>query len=288
MSRTTTAAAAFAVLIAVAGVYGQEQAQFLMPMTDSNDVSVASFGPEDLTVFEDGKEAKVLKVEARDQPVRITLALDNGRQMGDSLVHLRAAAAEFIKTLPESAEVALMTTAPQPRVSVRLTKDRGAIFKGIDRVAPDSSPGRFIELVQDVAQEWSRQPGEYTPVLVAVGSTYAAEFVNKRHAEEGLDRIAKARGIVHVIMMKPAAATEGDAQEEIGQRVARASRGRYEAIGSHLQFGVLTDIAGEIKKGTGRQFLVTLQRPAGATGRLGNLSMSPRDGLKPGRITRIP
>jgi hypothetical protein len=269
-------------------LFGQAQGQFLIPVFDDSGASVASFGPDDLTIFEDGKEAKILKVEPKDQPVRVTLAIDNGRAMGDSLVHLRAAAQEFIKALPASSEVSLMTTAPVPRFSVKLNKDRAALLKAVDHIAPDGSPGRFIEAIQDVAREWSRQPGEYTPILVIVGSTYAAEFINQRNAEEAVERLMKARAVVHVVMVKPAAATEGDAQEAIGQRVARDTRGRYEAIGSHLQYPILTEFAGEVTKSSGRQFLVTLQRPEGASGRLGNLSMSPRKGLKTGRITRIP
>jgi hypothetical protein len=273
---------------AVAVVRGQETTQFLMPMFDTSDAPVASFEPADLTVFEDGKEAKVLKVEPRDQPTRVTLALDNGRGMAESLVHLRAAAKEFLTRLPPGAEVALMTTAPQPRTSVRLTKNREEVLKGIDRVAPDSSPGRFIEALEYVADQWSKQPGDYTPVLVSVGSTYSAELMNQRRVEEAFDRAAKARATVHVVMVKPAAAVEGDAQLEIGQRIARNTRGRFDEIGSFLQFTVLSDVAATIASGTGRQFLVTLQRPAGATGRLGSLSMSPREGLKPGRVTRLP
>jgi hypothetical protein len=283
-----TAAIALSALVPVSTLLGQEQAQFLIPMFDKDGAPVASFGPDDLTVFEDGKEAKILKVEPRDQPVRVTLALDNGRLMGDSLVHLRAAAGEFIKALPASSEVSLMTTAPQPRFALKLSKDRGALLKRIDTIAPDGSPGRFIEAIQDVAQEWSRQPGDYTPILVIVGSTYAAEYVNKAQLEEAIGRFMKARAVIHVVMVKPTAATEGDAQELIGERVARDTRGRYEAIGSHLQFPILSELAAEVTKGSGRQFLVTVQRPAGATGRLGSLSMSPSAGFKPGRVTRIP
>lgn len=277
-----------ALVATVTVLRGQETARFLLPMFDTNDVPVASFEPADLVVFEDGKEAKILTVEAQDRPTRVTLALDNGRAMTDSLVHLRTAAKEFVTRLPATTEVVLMTTAPQPRTAVKLTKNREELLKGIDRVAPDSSPGRFIEALQDVAGTWSKQPGDYTPVLVSVGSTHSAESVNARYLDEAFQRIAKARAIVHVVMMKPAAAVEGDAQLLVGQRVARETRGRFDEIGSHLQFTVLSDVASTISTGTGRQFLVTLQRPAGATGRLGALSMSPKDGLKPGRVTRMP
>jgi hypothetical protein len=90
-------------------------------------------------------------------------------------------------------------------------------------------------------------------------------------------------------MFKPANATDGDAQLEIGQLVTRETRGRFELIGSYLQLGVLPAIAKELGQAAAdRQLLITLERPAGATGRLGSLSMSPREGLKVGRVTRVP
>jgi hypothetical protein len=53
--------------------------------------------------------------------------------------------------------------------------------------------------------------------------------------------------------------------------------------------GVLPAIAKELGQAAAdRQLLITLERPAGATGRLGSLSMSPREGLKVGRVTRVP
>ena len=275
-------------LVAAAAPHAQQQAQFLMPMLDENGAPVASFGPADLAIFEDGKPAKLLKVEPKDSAMRVILAIDNGRQMGDVLVHVRAAAKDFFAALPDGAEVALMTTAPQPRFTVKPTKDRAALLKGVDTIAPDSSAGRFIEALQYAGETW-KKPAEYTSVLVILGSTYAPESVNKTHLEEGIAQLGAARATVHVVMFKPPIATEGDAQLEMGERIAQLSRGRFETIASYQQLGIIPDIGKEVAKSSStRQFLVTIERPAGATGRLGPISMSPSGGLKPGRITRLP
>ena len=69
-----------AVVLAAAVIHAQQTGQFLMPMFDATGASVATFAPADLEVFEDGKPAKVLKVEPRDAPVSVTLALDNGAE----------------------------------------------------------------------------------------------------------------------------------------------------------------------------------------------------------------
>ena len=84
-------------------------------------------------------------------------------------------------------------------------------------------------------------------------------------------------------------ATEGDAQLEVGQIIASQTRGRFESIASYSQLGIIPEIAKEVAKTAGSgQFLITIERPAGATGPLGSLSMSPSGGLIPGRITRLP
>ena len=48
-------------LVGVQRLHAQQQAQFLMPMFDDKGAPVKTFAPSDLTVFEDGKEVKVLK-----------------------------------------------------------------------------------------------------------------------------------------------------------------------------------------------------------------------------------
>ena len=47
--------------------------------------------------------------------MRVILAIDNGRADRGYFIHVRAAARTSFAALPDGAEVALMTTAPQPR-----------------------------------------------------------------------------------------------------------------------------------------------------------------------------
>jgi hypothetical protein len=281
-------ATAVGVLVAASVLNAQQQAQFLMPMYDDKGAPVATFSPSDLGIFEDGKPAKVLKVEPKIVPMRVILAIDNGRGMSDVLVHVRREAKEFFNALPDGVEIALITTAPQPRFTVKPTKERADLIKRIDTVAPDSSGGRFIEALQYVGDTW-KKASDATSVLVILGSTFSPEFINKGHLEDGLAQLSAARATVHVVMFKPPNATEGDAQLEVGQIIASQTRGRFESIASYLQLGIIPEIAKEVAKTAGSgQFLITIERPAGATGRLGSLSMSPSGGLIPGRITRLP
>jgi hypothetical protein len=281
---------ALAAVITGQVLHAQQTTQILLPVFDDEGTPMTTLGPDDLAMFEDGKPLKILKVEQpKPRQMRVVLAIDNGRPMGDILVHVRAAAKAFFSALPDGVEATLVTTAPQPRVSVKATKDREALLKGVDRITQDSSGGRTIEALQDVADIFRKQPGDYTSVLVVLGSTFSPEIVNQRHVQQAMDYYNSAGTTVHIVFFKPALAGEGDAQLEIGEKVVKATRGRFETIGSYLQLGVLPAIAKDLgQPGADGQLLLTLERPAGATGRLGGLSMSPRDGIKVGRVTRLP
>jgi hypothetical protein len=258
-------------------------------MFDESGAPVKSLSPADLTVYEDGKLAKVLKIEPKISPMHVTLALDNGREMADTLVHVRTAAKDFFNALPPGMEAALMTTAPVPRFVVKATKDHEALVKAVDTISKDSSGGRTIEAIQDVSNTWKKLPADMTPVLVVLGSTYSPEFVNKDHLDQAFKQIAASRAVIHAVLYNPPNATEGDAQLETAELAANRSRGRFERIGSYLQLNILEDIAKDLAKtAASGQFLITVERPAGATGKMGALSMSPASGLTPGRITRIP
>jgi hypothetical protein len=273
-------------LLAV-GVKAQQQAQFIVAMSDDKGTPVKSFETGDLTVFENGEQAKVLKVEPRLSELRVTLALDNGRPLGDIFVQVRNAAKEFISTLPPGTDIALMVTAPVPRYVVRATKNRDALLKGVDTIVPDGGSARSIEAFQTVGDNWKKQGGDGL-VLVLFGSTFALEQFNTRAAEEAVNRLRDLRGVVHTVMLNPTNATDGEGQLSIAEQASRMTRGRFERIGSHLQLSVLTEIAKDVARtASGGNFLVTIERPKGATGKLGSLSLSTNSGLQAGRITRL-
>lgn len=278
-------------LVGVQRLHAQQQAQFLMPMFDDKGAPVKTFAPSDLTVFEDGKEVKVLKVEPKVSPMNVTLALDNGRGMNDVLVHVKEAARSFIDAIPPGVDVALMTTAPQPRYVVKATKDRQPLLKAVGSIAPEQSAGgRTIEAIRDVSDSWKKMKvGESSLVLVVLGSTFSPEFIAKADLEDTYRQVAAARGVVHSVIFKPSNANEGDAQLETAERLSQNTRGRFETIGSYLQLTVLEEIAKDLAKAaSGGQFLITIERPAGAPAKMGSLSMSTSNGLTPGRVTRLP
>jgi hypothetical protein len=143
-------AALAVILCATAGDVRAQQQQFQLyaSVADASGKPVASLEPMDLRVMEGGVEAKVVKVEPVNWPVKVQLLLDNGIGLGAGNIQiLKDGVKGLIDALPDNLEVTIVTTAPQPRFLVRPTMDKAMMIEGLYRLAPDSGAGRFVESI---------------------------------------------------------------------------------------------------------------------------------------------
>jgi hypothetical protein len=128
------------------GVSAQRQLQLYATILDGTGASPASLAPEDVKVQENGADLKILKVEPIEWATKVQLLIDNGSGIGSgNLAQLRNGVRGLIEALPLGIEVTIVTTAPQPRFLQRATTDRQAQLSAIDKLAPDSTVGRFVE-----------------------------------------------------------------------------------------------------------------------------------------------
>jgi hypothetical protein len=124
---------------------------------DGTGAPAASVAPGDVRVLENDVEAKILKVEPIEWTTKIQLLIDNGSGIGSgNLTSLRNGLRGLIEALPPGLEVTFVTTAPQPRFLVRATTDRQALLAGVDKLAPDSTAGRFVEALGEALQRFER------------------------------------------------------------------------------------------------------------------------------------
>lgn len=273
----------------------QQQGQFLVVLTGADGQPVTSINPADLSVNEGEKPARVLKAEPSRYPTRVTLALENARGLSDVLVQLRNGAKGFVNALPDGTEIMLISTAPQPRIVVKMTRNKDEVIKAIDRLAPESSSGRFVEAVTEQIERWDKDKdrGLYTPIMVIMGSTIGEEVVRETWVSDAMGKLGSIAGatIHSLIYNAPISSTGsgGDLQMRIAQTVSERTRGRYELFSAPQRIAtLLPEIGADIAKvQAGSQFMVTIARPDGATGRLGPLSISPPSGVKVGKITRL-
>jgi hypothetical protein len=272
-------AAAMALSVTATGLYAQRQLTLMATVTDPGGGEVAALTPGDIKFAENGTDGKALQVEAIDSVPKLQILIDNGVGVGaESLTDLRNGVRGLIEALPLSLEVTLVTTAPQPRFLERATTDHAKLLSAVNRIAPDSGAGRFAESLYEATDRIGRdEKGRYT--IIAFGTTSGDSQVRESDVQKTVQRVSQRGTTVHVVLLTSmrGAASGGVLQEELGQLLANNSRGRFEKIAVPNRVAtLLPEIGAEVAKslgGSSRQFRITVERPNGASGDLGKMSL---------------
>jgi hypothetical protein len=277
---------AVALCVASGDMRAQQQVQLYASVADVTGKPVATLEPADLKVLEGGVEAKVVKVEPVSWPVKVQLLVDNGIGLGgQNIQSLKDGIKGLIEALPENLEVTIVTTAPQPRFLVRPTTDKAMMIEGLSRLAPDGGAGRFVESMNEATQRIEKDKTDHFPVIISSATSSGDANVLERDVKRIFERIQKRPTTVHVILLNSTtgSATGGANQTQVGLAVTQATRGRYESIAVPTRLATLLpelgkQVAASHEKQS-HQFKITVERPAGKSGELGQLSAGGRSGL---------
>ena len=277
---------AVALCVASGDVRAQQQVQLYASVADVTGKPVATLEPADLKVLEGGVEAKIVKVEPVSWPVKVQLLVDNGVGLGgQNIQSLKDGIKGLIEALPENLEVTIVTTAPQPRFLVRPTMDKAMMIEGLSRLAPDGGAGRFVESMNEATQRIEKDKTDHFPVIISSATSSGDANVLERDVKRIFERIEKRPTTVHVILLNSTtgSATGGANQTQVGLAVTQATRGRYESIAVPNRLATLLpelgkQVAASHEKQS-HQFKITVERPAGKSGELGQLSAGGRSGL---------
>lgn len=277
------------VCLLVAGNQAQQQLSVVATILDpATNAAPQSLTPEEVRVTEDGSELKVLTVAAVDLTVKAQLLIDNGIGMGANLSQLRSALRGLVELLPADIETSLYTTAPQSRTLQRPTKNRAELLKAVDRLAPDSSPGRFTESLTEAAERANKDKDTFS-FIISAGTTSGDGNLPQGETRRLQQIIAGRPLVVHVLLYGGERSAFGGQQIEIGERVTKMTDGRYEYINSMNRYvTLLPEFGAEVAKqmaASTRQFRITAQRADGKTGPVGTLTITAGDRiLSHGRI----
>jgi hypothetical protein len=279
-------------VVGAATADAQQQFQFFLSAANAEGARVTDLRVDELAVSEGGRPARVVRLDAVAWPVKVTVMVDNGMGTGNFLVQYRNGLKGFFAALPTGVEASLLTLAPQPRWVVRRTNDRVQLTSGVDLISPDSGGARLLDALieeSDRVEKENRDTTAYFPVVVIM-STTGPEGSTPR--DRDLDRMVRQfagrAARVHVVMLGTNQTSPnsivGARQVQAGKLLADQTGGRYEAIAAATRIATLLPEYGEIVANAHRfqsqQYLVTVERPAGATGALGELAMGlTRQGL---------
>jgi len=274
------------------GAAAQRQLLVYATILDASGAPPAALTPADVTIRENGADLKILKVEPIEWTTKVQILLDNGSGIGSAnLSQLRNGLRGLLDALPPGLETTIVTTAPQPRFLVRATSDRQQLLAGVDRLAPDSTVGRFVESLGEALQRFERDKSDFFGVIVTLGTTVGDNRVIDRDINQIFQRIQKRPTTVHVVMVSPspgAAASGGAVQTEVGMQVAKATNGRYESIAAVSRIAtLLPEIGQQIAKASqsqAKQFRITAERTGNAN-EASQISMGVRGGLSVTNVT---
>lgn len=250
-------------------------ASFIDPATGNPPETLTA---SEISVTEDDVAAKIVKVEPVLRAVRVEVLIDNGLGIGRNLAELRTGVRRLVEALPPDAETTIVVTSPQPRTLVRATRNREELLKGVDRLAPDSSTGRFTESLAEAVERANKAKDAFT-AIIAAGTTSGDARVGDTDAQRVLGQIGGRPMLVYVLLYAgEQSASGGTMQVEVGQRAAQMTEGRYELINSISRYTtLLPELGADAAKrlaGNTRQFRITVQRPDGKKGDLGKVSVS--------------
>lgn len=273
---------AVALCAAPADVLAQKQLRLLATVNSPTGEPIASIAPKDVQVSENGTQGTIVKVDAVDRVAKVQILVDNGVGMpAESLADLRKGLRGLLEALPAGIETTIVTTAPQPRFVERATTDREKLFKAVDLIATDNGAGRFVESLYEATERIEKDKQESRYVIVSVATTSGDLQNRDSDVKKLMERTRPGRTRVHVIVMLGRLNTTaggGVTQLEVGEAVAKQSLGRFEKInvGNRLAT-LLPELGAQMASTLGptsRQFRITVDRPGGASGDLGKLTMS--------------
>jgi len=290
MRSLVVAALGFAMATAATVAQAPKQVQIFAGVLDGTGAPAASLEAGDVRVMEDGVAATVTKVERLDWPVKVQLLLDNGVGLGGgSMQPLKAGVQALLAALPENLEVTLVGTAPQPRFLARATNDRAALQQGIELLASERGAGRFVESLFEATQRIERDGADFFPIIISVATISGDRDMKEKDVERIMARLAARPTTVHVVLFTggpqgvgqaghvQGAAYAGTNQARVGMSVAEYSGGTYESINNATRLAsLLPEIARNVASAVERQrhqFRITANRPAGATGRVGTVTV---------------
>ena len=271
---------------ALLAAQNNKQIQVFASILDGTGAPAKTVEAGDLKLMENGADAKVTKVEPVNWPVKVQILLDNGIGLGSqNIQQLKNGVQALLQPLPENLEVTLVSTAPQPRFLARPTTDRAAVQKGLDLLATDSGAGRFVESLNEATQRIEKDKGDYFPVIVTVGTMSGDTNVRESDVKAMMKRLETRPTTVHVILFNSGgtSASGGANQTQIGISVTQYTGGKYESINSAQRIqSLLSEWGKEVSTMVERQshqFRVTADRPAGASGDIGKISMGAKSPL---------
>jgi VWFA-related protein len=229
-------------------------------VVDSKGEPVTGLTAADVAVKEDDVAREVLKVEPATEPLTVALLVDDSQALEAGVQFIRDAARDFVKTLGDKAEIAVITFGERPTIALDYTQDQQKVLAAVGRIFPKSGAGSYL---LDTIIETSKglQKKEAKRPVIVVLMLEDVEFSN-RYYEQVLSELDKSRAALHVVAI--GTPDSGVTSDEIRNRNMVVAEGTSRTGGRRDQVLTLSGAPGrmtQLAKELLNQYVVTYARP---------------------------
>jgi len=167
--RATAVAGAFLALISVSlSAQRTVTRSIYVSAVDTGGAPVLNLASEDFQVDENGSKRAVVRVTLGTAPMRIVLLVDSSTPVGPMMNNFRTALNAFIDELPETEEVAFISSGGQIRVRTPPSTDRAKLRTEVARFASEGGANAFLDTMLEADKRFLKPvPGQW-PAFVIV------------------------------------------------------------------------------------------------------------------------
>jgi hypothetical protein len=136
--------------------------------TDTGGAPVLNLAAEDFQVIENGVKRDIVRASLGNAPMRIVLMVDSSTPVGPMMNNFRTALNAFIDELPETEEVAFISSGGQIRVRTPPSTDRVKLRAEVGRFASEGGANAFLDTMLEADKRFLKPaPGQW-PAFVIV------------------------------------------------------------------------------------------------------------------------
>ncbi len=231
--RALTALLAAALCLLAAALPAQAQEHTLhVAVADAEGNPVPGLTEDDIVVQWDGENLETTEFEPVDWPVRLTVLVDNSDSGVPIVPQVREGLRALLRELPAEMEIAMLTTARQPRWITRHTTDRAELEGNIANIAPDTgTAATYNDALVEETDRIHDDDREYYPVIITV----ATDGADRSRSQQGridrmVERMVENSVEVHTLVYVGGMLGAGSMAAGVGEALVPITRGSFERI----------------------------------------------------------
>ena len=230
-ARTAALAAMVLLLVAASSAPAQEHTLHVA-VADAEGNPVPGLTEDDIVVQWDGENLETTEFEPVDWPVRLTVLVDNSDSGVPMVPQVREGLRALLRELPAEMEIAMLTTARQPRWITRHTTDRAELEGNIANIAPDTgTAATYNDALVEETERIHDDDREYYPVII----TLATDGPDRSRSQQGridrmVERMVENAVEVHTLLYVGGMLGAGSMAAGVGEALVPITRGSFERI----------------------------------------------------------